>query len=201
LNPGSRSIPVPTTRARTSESHPLRIAELSCGPASGVIGVTFCPGKQGKSVFGAPWQRNLSLDLDVIQAWGARIVVTLVEAREMRMLSVTDLGEGIRERQMTWLHLPIRDLQPPGPEFESAWPSAADALCLTLSAGGKVLVHCRGGLGRAGTVAGCLLIEMGLSPNDAVQRVRQARPGAIETAAQEQYVRGFRASWPNPEAD
>lgn len=76
------------------------------------------------------------------------------------------------------------------------WPSAAQTLCQALSAGDNVLVHCRGGLGRAGTVAGCLLIEMGLSQEDAIERVRQARPGAIETAAQEQYVRGFKASWP-----
>jgi protein-tyrosine phosphatase len=163
--------------------------------------VTFCPGKQGDSVFGAPWQRSLSLDLDVIQAWGARIVVTLIEAHEMAMLSVTDIGERTRERQISWLHLPIRDLQPPGPDLESVWPSAAEALCQTLSAGGNVLVHCRGGLGRVGTVAGCLLVEMGLSPQEAIQRVRQARSGAIETAAQEQYVLGFKASWPIPKAD
>lgn len=201
MNSSSRFTPAPTTLARTSESHPLRIAELPCGPTCGVLGVTFCPGKQGDSVFGAPWQRSLSLDLDVIQAWGARIVVTLIEAHEMAMLSVTDIGERTRERQISWLHLPICDLHPPGPDFESVWPSVAEALCQPCPLVATYLCTARGGLGRAGTVAGCLLVEMGLSPQEAIQRVRQARPGAIETAAQEQYVLGFKASWPIPKAD
>ncbi len=62
---------------RTSLSHPLLIATVPVGP--GAVGVTFCPGKQGDSVFGAPWARDIGLDLDVIQTWGATAVVTLVE--------------------------------------------------------------------------------------------------------------------------
>lgn len=180
---------------RTSNSHPLQIAELHCGPAGGTLGVTFCPGKQGDSVFGEPWQRSLSLDLDVIQAWGARIIVTLVETHELAMLGVADLEEQVQHRHMMWQHLPIRDLQPPGAAFESEWPTAARTLCQTLSAGDKVLVHCRGGLGRAGTVAALLLVEMGVAPADAIRRVREVRPRAIETAAQERYVLNYSPYW------
>ncbi len=66
-----------TMSPRTSLSHPLLIATVPVGP--GAVGVTFCPGKQGDSVFGAPWARDIGLDLDVIQTWGATAVVTLVE--------------------------------------------------------------------------------------------------------------------------
>jgi len=55
-------------------------------------------------------------------------------------------------------------------------------------AGERVLVHCRGGVGRAGTVAALMLVECGESPAIAIQRVRAARPGAIETAGQERWV-------------
>ena len=48
--------------------------------------------------------------------------------------------------------------------------------------------HCKGGLGRAGMVAARLLVESGYTPEDAIERVRAARPGAIETQAQERYV-------------
>ena len=51
-----------------------------------------------------------------------------------------------------------------------------------------MLVHCRGGLGRAGTIAARLLIELGIEPATAIERVRAVRPGAIETRAQEEYV-------------
>ena len=45
-----------------------------------------------------------------------------------------------------------------------------------------------GGLGRSGMIAARLLVELGEEPRAAIQRVRQVRPGAIETAAQEDYV-------------
>lgn len=54
-----------------------------------------------------------------------------------------------------------------------------------------MVVHCRGGLGRAGTVGARLLVELGVTPAEAIQRVRQARPGAIETRQQERYVLGL----------
>ena len=54
-----------------------------------------------------------------------------------------------------------------------------------------MLIHCRGGLGRAGTIAARLLVELGMRPDEAVRRVRDARgPGAIETPAQEAHVLG-----------
>jgi ADP-ribosyl-[dinitrogen reductase] hydrolase len=59
-----------------------------------------------------------------------------------------------------------------------------------------VLLHCMGGLGRSGMVAARLLVELGEEPRTAIQRVRAARPGAIETAAQEAYVLACRAVEP-----
>ena len=176
-------------KPRTSLSHPLQIAALPLEP--GAIGVTFCPGKQGDSVFGAPWARDLSLDLDVIQSWGASAVVTLVEAHELVSLGVPDLGDRVRDRGIDWYHLPIVDLTAPDKGFEATWPTVATALRQRVTAGGRVLVHCRGGLGRAGTVAACLLVEFGVTPEEAIQRVRIARPNAIETSAQERYVRAY----------
>jgi len=177
-------------KSRTSLSHPLQIATLPI--ETGAIGVTFCPGKQGDSVFGAPWARDLSLDLDVIQAWGASAVVTLVEGHELISLGVPDLGQRVRERGMEWHHLPIVDLTAPGQAFEETWHPVAMTLRQRISSGGRVLVHCRGGLGRAGTVAACLLVEFGVAAPEAIQRVRTARPNAIETSAQERYVLAYR---------
>jgi len=56
-----------TLAPRTSLTDPLRIAELPVAAAGGMVGVTFCPGKRGDSVFGRPWARDLDADLDVVQ--------------------------------------------------------------------------------------------------------------------------------------
>ena len=177
---------------RTSLTHPLEIAELPAGATGGSVGVTICPGKHGGSVYGDPWARDLVADLDVVQRWGARAVLTLIEAHEMTLLGVPRLGECIAGLGIDWHHLPIVDMTPPGEAFEHAWPAAGQAAFEVLGQGGKVLVHCRGGLGRAGTVAACLLVEFGASPQDAIRQVRAARPRAIETPEQQRYVTTYR---------
>ncbi len=183
---------------RTSASHPLRIDEVPAGRAGGLIGLTLCPGKRDFSISGARWERDLPSDLDAIAAWRAETVLTLIEDHEFVLLEVRGLPEGLRERGMAWIHLPIQDGRAPDHRFEAAWPELAPRLQRRLRAGGRLLVHCRGGLGRSGVVAALLLIGLRHAPASAVQRVRAARPGAIETEEQLRYVLAFRAGRPPP---
>lgn len=180
--------PSKPSRIRTSVSHPLRIDELAAGHAGGLIGITFCPGKCGAAMRGWRWERDLAADLDVIEAWRPAAVVTLIEQHEFEMLGVVRLGEQVRARGIRWHHLPIVDVQPPDARFEAAWLTAGTELSGMLSEGRRVLVHCRGGLGRAGVVAARLLVDLGVGAAETVELVRKARPGAIETAAQLEYV-------------
>ncbi|MFC4594602.1 ADP-ribosylglycohydrolase family protein [Sphingobium tyrosinilyticum] len=187
---------------RTSLDCPLTIAEMKAGHGYGLVGVTFCPGKKQPSAWSDSWERDLDLDLDAIVSWGAAAVVTLIEPHELQMLKVERLAEAVRQRAMLWYHLPIADVSVPGPEFERAWQSAGASLRAIIRDGGNVLVHCKGGLGRAGTIAARLLVELGQSPAYAIARVREARPGAIESDAQLQHVRRLRPiSEPEPYTD
>lgn len=173
---------------RTSLSHPLRIDEIPAGCAGGRIGISLCPGKRASSLLGPRWERDLAADIGVIRRWRPDAVVTLIEDHEFVELNVIPLGEQVRASGIAWHHLPIVDVHPPDERFETGWQTSGPALVGCLNAGGRVLVHCRGGLGRAGTVAARMLIELDAPARDAVARVRQARPGAIETADQLNYV-------------
>lgn len=179
---------------KTSLSHPLQIAEVSAGPGYGLIGVTFCPGKTQASAFSGLWARDLDLDLDRIRDWGASAIVSLIEPHEFSALKVERLGEAVLERHMDWFHLPIRDVDVPDAAFEHAWTRAGADLRARLRQGSSIVVHCKGGLGRAGTIAARLLVELGMGPEAAIAALRRARsPGAIETRHQEAHVRGLRA--------
>jgi ADP-ribosyl-[dinitrogen reductase] hydrolase len=153
---------------RTSLTHPLHIAEVSLG-GMGKIGLTLCPGKVQSWGLTGVWARDLALDLDAIADWNAAVVVSLVEGDELERLKVPGLGDAVRDRHMEWLHLPIRDRGVPDEVFEAAWAEAGEHLRDRLRAGFNVLVHCMGGLGRAGTIASRLLVELGWKPDDAIR--------------------------------
>jgi ADP-ribosyl-[dinitrogen reductase] hydrolase len=172
---------------RTSDTHPLQIAFVET-PGNGKIGMTFCPGKQDPHAMTGPWDRDLESDLAAIANWGATALVTLMELHELERLGVSGLGEAAVVQGLDWYHLPIRDVSIPSATFEAEWVDAGRVLRSRLMGGESVVVHCRGGLGRTGLIAARLLVELGEVPVSALQRVRAARPGAVETMEQENYV-------------
>jgi hypothetical protein len=174
---------------RTSQSHPLEIAAVCAGPGFGRIGITFCPGKHDRAALTGAWARDLATDLYAIAAWGARIVVTLVEPAELAALRVPQLGAEVLDRGLDWRHLPIPDFSVPDAVFERQWRSHGRDIRSALRNGGDVVVHCKGGLGRAGMMAARLLAELGMAPDEAIRAVRRARRGAIETTSQLALVR------------
>jgi ADP-ribosyl-[dinitrogen reductase] hydrolase len=176
---------------RTSVTHPLEIAEIIAGPGMGKVGLTFCPGKQQTNAITGRWDRDLRLDMQVIEKWGAAALVTLIEEHEMESLGVPRLGNAVSDEHMTWHYLPVRDVGVPDAKFHETWEQSGAELRAMLRDGFNVLVHCKGGLGRAGMISAQLLIELGWEPGKAVAAVRAVRPGAIETAAQLDYVLGL----------
>jgi ADP-ribosyl-[dinitrogen reductase] hydrolase len=176
---------------RTSVTHPLQIAVVTAGSRFGRVGITFCPGKYDRHAMSGEWDRDLALDLDAVRDWGAAAVVTLLEPNELTLLRVERLGEEVLSRNMLWFHLPIVDVSIPDERFEREWDVAGEELRSILCRRFDVLVHCRGGLGRAGTIAARLLVELGMEPTIAIASVRAVRPGAIETSDQERFVLGI----------
>jgi hypothetical protein len=89
----------------------------------------------------------------------------------------------------------IRDLGVPTRELMGEILKAIKA---ELDDGRPVYFHCWGGIGRTGTVAGCWLVEQGLSADDALARVQMLRWGSAdswkrspETDEQCAFVRGW----------
>ena len=177
-----------SSNVRTSHTHPIQIATIPTPGGGGALGVTFCPGKKDPAASTGNWDRDLATDIEAIRTWGATAVVCLMEAHELARLEVPGLGDAVRGAGMRWFHLPIVDVDVPDKSFEADWRETGATLRAMLAGGQRVLVHCRGGLGRSGTIAAVLLVELGMPPRDAIRLVRKHRPGAIETLDQERYV-------------
>lgn len=167
----------------TSLSHPLRIDAVAA-PGGGLVGMTFCPGKKQPDAAMGAWDRDLDLDLAGVRGWGAVAVVTLMEEHELAKYQVGRLGAAVGAVGMEWHHLPIIDVDVPRGPFEALWVRSGPRLREHLTQGQRILLHCRGGLGRTGTIAARLLAELGMPAQAAVTAVRRARPGTLETGAQ-----------------
>ncbi len=95
----------------------------------------------------------------------------------------------------TRFNIPVKDFQPPAPgQLERFLSLIAD-----LPVGARIIVHCQGGSGRTGTFAAAHWVAKGLTPADAMARVRKAWPHAIETQEQEAALTNFAASRKPPE--
>ncbi len=116
------------------------------------------------------------------------MIISLIESHDFRLLQVSELGDSATRIGITWIHLPIQDVHVPDDRFESGWSAARPEVHHRIGDGERILIHCRGGLGRTGLVAARILVERGCLPRDAIHRVRAVRPGAIATPAQEQCV-------------
>jgi ADP-ribosylglycohydrolase/protein-tyrosine phosphatase len=181
---------------KTSLTDPLRIAVVSPPSLPGVIGLTLCPGKKDPN---RGWNRDLDVDFAVIREWGAEVVITLLERHELEFLDVTAMPDVAARLGLKWLHLPIRDVWVPDAQFEALWLTAGRELRKVLRRGVSLLIHCRGGVGRSGMIAARLLVELGMDAQAAIDAVRHARPGAIETREQELHVRGCRRIIDDPD--
>ena len=161
----------------------------------GRLGLTFAPGKRAvSSVYGLRWDRDLDIDLrDLRLVHGTDVLVALIRDYEYELLGIPDLVERAEAHGMTVRRFEIEDVSVPEPASEGAFRELIDELDAHLAAGRNLTVHCRGGLGRSGLVAACVLVRHGIGASEAIARVRAARPGAVETHGQERYVHAYAA--------
>jgi protein-tyrosine phosphatase len=175
---------------RTSAASPIYVDFLDTADTGleGSIGLTIAPGKKD----GPFWDRDLDADLRRLRdEYKCDLLVSLMEPHEYEWLGIADLFERASENGIDTIRLPIEDCSVPPPEEMPRFAELIEQIVAAARAGKTVVIHCRGGLGRSGTVAASCLVALGHPPAQAIERVRQARPGAVETPAQEDWVQAF----------
>lgn len=171
---------------RTSVTDPLQVNWLET-PSDWRVGLTFAPGKRGPSREGARWEGDLAADLEVLVSKGIRTIACLVEADELADWGIADLPSAAAARGIELLHRPIRDVSVP--TLDNARSLVRE---LIARRDAPILIHCIGGVGRTGVIAGCLLRALDVAPDEALRRLVAARGKRCpETAEQRRFVTDF----------
>ena len=174
---------------RNSTTHPIYVNWISIEGDKGRIGMTLCPGKFQPIAMTGSWDRQLSVDIsDLVKNEMADRLVSLITEEDRGLLQVEDLPQEAVEHGLTWHHLPFEDSTAPDDSWlESAEP-VFQTLLTSIPSGERVVVHCMGGLSRAGTFVAIYLWKRGHSMMGAIERVRTERSQNAINPAQEQFL-------------
>ena len=116
------------------------------------------------------------------------IIVSLLETSELKSLGCENLTKEIKLNNFVWFHFPITDFDIPTKDSLSELNLLLSDLDNFLKKEKNIIIHCKAGLGRTGTIASLLLTKLGISTKNAVQYIRKYRPGSIDTNEQKNFV-------------
>ena len=164
------------------------IATVGAGRTRGKIGMATCPGWAPRGYTSAGAVKDFEQDMGAIVRWAPSLVLTLLDHDELWEYRLGLLPQTLAEHSIPWQQFPISPTGIPDEAFEVRWRQASPALHDMLRAGSKLLVHCSDGMLRSGLLAGLLLVELGCRPEDAINRVRAARPDALTIPEQRSFL-------------
>lgn len=189
---------VATAGWRTSTTNPIRVnwVDLAGVPdfadaadAGGRLGMTFLPGKQRDGWSGLHW-RDLSRDVRHLRNEHAvDTFLLLVEDHELESARVTAIVDEMGAAGIELIRFPIVDMDVT--RDPAGLARVLDAVLERMRDGKSVVVACRGGLGRTGTIVACVLRDGGLDADAAISLTRASRKRTIERPVQEQFVRDW----------
>jgi protein-tyrosine phosphatase len=178
----------------TSETHPIWVdfVPKEHTETPGQLGMTFAPGMKTPGKYGR-WNRDLKADLRVLrEEYGVDVLVSLLEELEYHGYGISELFERDVIEDIEVLRFGIEDMDIPKEAEAEDHEVLIHNICDHLNRGKNVVIHCRGGLGRTGTVAACVLVALRHhSAEEAIRAVRKARRGTVQTHEQEEFVRRF----------
>ncbi|MFH1474448.1 MAG: ADP-ribosylglycohydrolase family protein [Chloroflexota bacterium] len=180
---------------RTSTTSPLRVDWVPLGDvpgladAPGALGMTLLPGKKRLGYSGPQWRDPAADARRLREVDGCSTFLLLVEDVDLTMTRAWGTTPMLEAAGIRVVRHPVPDMDVPSDR--DAFRVTLDDMLAGIRRGERVVVACRGGLGRTGTAGACLLVDGGVPPDAAIARVRAVRPGTVEEPSQEAFVRAW----------
>ena len=152
----------------------------------GQICISAFPGRQGGNTF---CSKELALFFQYLESENYGALLSLTEVQEFeQFISFSQFKCLVGTQDFEWFFHPLVDMTFPDSAFIADFSETHRVLLQNVRAGENIALHCKGGLGRSGTIAAMLLCDLGMMAENAIKLVRSSRPGAIETMEQERFV-------------
>ena len=133
------------------------------------------------------------------KAEGASIVVSTLTKSEAAHLDLGREGQACKIAGIEFHSFPIPDVTVPDSIHQVV--GFLVPIERNLAEGASLVVHCRMGIGRSSTLAACLLILAGASPDEAFDRICKARGCTVpDTPEQRRWVEKFAIGRNHPPA-
>jgi len=128
----------------------------------------------------------IAKSIDDIESWksaGVKAVVILAEPHEIARYwgSVNNYFEALKNKGLEFNYSPIKDFHAPDLIQLDTLVEWIDA---KIKLKKPVLVHCRTGIGRTGTVIAAYLVKNSYEVREAILKIRKAIPSALEVDEQ-----------------
>jgi atypical dual specificity phosphatase len=121
-----------------------------------------------------------SEDLQWLRRNGVDVLISLTEDPLPR--------HWLNDTGMLAVSIPVPDMSPPTQrQLDHVIGTISKANASRMG----VAIHCAAGLGRTGTVLAAYFVSKGMSAREAMVKVRDLRPGSVETAEQELAIERF----------
>ncbi|KZN31749.1 hypothetical protein [Pseudoalteromonas luteoviolacea] len=141
-------------------THPF--CKLETGKGATFV-VTPCPGTQGVALFSSIKQ---------LKEQGVSAVLTIMSDQELIQSGACDLEAVCESTQVKWLQLSVPSGSSLDDEFQSIVQNQIPNIMAAISGGKVIAIHSKGGSGRTRFVIGLLLVELGMSKEEAGMLVK-----------------------------
>jgi protein-tyrosine phosphatase len=132
---------------------------------------------------------GLARHLKRLRGTGVDTLICALTPVERDLLGLGAEPEAARSAGLSFVEFPIADFSVPD---AAALQSLAKQIAKDIRKGYFVVIHCRGGIGRSGVVAGATLIALGAGADEAMRLVSDARGvPAPETEEQRALLRSL----------
>ena len=176
---------------RTSITDPYQLQPV-CQINESFLYMGCAPGRKqpvSRTGRGKGWNRDLDIDLSIIKKATVKHLVCLIEFKEFKLVKIGNYFKKAEEYGLIVHHFPIQDMSVPNLYKLHRF---LEKIHRILSQDGEsVLVHCKGGIGRAGLVSGAYLCCQGLSFEESRQTIRWLNSRSLTYPPQRNFLKIF----------